>query len=1266
MYIKYFFDLKQGDFIVYDKHYGTLIPIYENKISYEQLMTMLQLSNIDVSKIISVKAYSPSLEGYFEISKMYPLIVDEFVDRDEVLTIVIRMKEEMEERCKSTIKDLIKMSNDVRKMITDSNSNKERREVARENSKKEKITIEYMFSRPLISVDNKTIIPFNVKSNYDYEINIIYSLIKRNDRVGFNTGVLTDKSIIETVSRKPKILFLNAYGNYRDCKDKKAMYIENSNGNCIQLHFSQLNKNDFSNTEIVILSNCHLCIGEEFIKIGVKNVIVIQSFFDEGDDDKIFIKILMKKILSGNSIKNSFEFAVSKVNEFYKRNKKIHSVNKYCYMHLHKDNCPMIEMLHKRNFDNFYEYIHNDSQCCCLDSKERINMINRNCSKFILLSQEDNANTVIFDKNINFVKKDKKENNINHKNCINCNTYNNNNLLLYKILTNIGRLKIIYSTKIKGKHDFLNYLGKYLYERKMIRRPMVSITISYRELSEMLIINRISIALNFHKWETLLEFYTMLKNEKILIVLHFYGIENQNLSEMENIFSSLTENTLMPSFIVSLDVANEKELLNLIFPVFKFEGVDDTLTAMKEEVNDKVLLNELISEEKTKFLINKYIQNCPKQLKKFCFFCNCLKKEKIIIEGLNRNLFDCYLEYIAKKESKDKIYKKDMIYILFILSFFPFGFEKENLTLFIDIKNKKNTEHLIEILIKYKLIIKSNNSIFYCNKLFNNEIYSSYRDDYLESVIISLLRYFNIIFNRMMSIIFMDPKLNINVLSEFSALYPPLIGNPITLKLQKKLSKPQTKTNFSSFYSTINNNDNLLNFIFIGNKNMITKILKKKGNNVKFRKIIENLSITIPSYYKYFNTYESLFWSEYFLELLLSNKMHSAYQKLLLFKYSIKKQSTNISFLDKSVSGKGLNELIFRYCYIITIYEETADKSIVFLEKVFLKAMELKHQFEDIKLPEFELVLNTFLFKISIKCTSLNIYSKNLVSLLIDSKDIRMSYLILLLELQWAIMIYNEDRACQVIKKIKEIDKTNSLSKFASYDKKYKKLLNKLHLLRKSKYYNQIYILHANSSNKTEHCVGVINIITNFLKNKKEINFSYLPLTIKNIETTFSQYGKILIVFSEDIDNSNICIQTENKESKSLTYEEFKNHFSIEAINYDIVFLFITSANIDNYINFFTSKGVSNIISTKLDIHNLANAFLKVKMSVDFKILFRSYSLFIKKFLKKFLLGFSIKDSFDYAKTKIYHKLNSICQITNKSISFDITNIKENEIAFPF
>ena len=1263
MYIKYFFDLKKGDYIVYDKQYGTLIQIYENKISYEQLMTMLQLSNVDVTKIISVKAFSPSFEGFFEISKMFPLVVDEFIDSDEVITIVIRMKEEeIEERCKSTIKDLIKMSNDVKKMITDSNSKKEEKEnFKNSNNEKEKITIEYMFSQPLISVDNKTIIPFNVKSNYDYEINIIYSLIKRNDSVRLNTEVLTDKTIIETISRKPKILFINSYGNYLNCKDKKAMYIENSNGNCILLHISQLNDNDFCNTELVILSNCHLCIGEEFIKIGVKNVIVIQSFVNQGDDDTIFIKILIKKILSGNSIKDSYEFALNKVNEFYKRNKNnIHSMNKYCYTHLHKDNCPILALFNKRYFDKLCEYIHNDSQCCCLDSKE--NMINRNCSKYFLLSKENNANTVIFDKEKNVLNKEKT--NLNHKNL--SSSHMNNNLLLYKILTNVGRLKIIYSSKIKGKHEFLNFLGKYLYERKMIRRPMVSITISSRELSEMLIINRISIALNFHKWETLLEFYTMLKNEKVLIVLYFYGIDNQNLNEMEKIFSNLTENTLMPSFIVSLDVTNEKELLNLTFPVFKFEGIDDTIAAMKEEVNDKILLNELIAEEKTKKKINKYIQNCPKQLKKFCFFCISLKKEKIILEGLKSNLFDFYLQYIEKKENKDKINKKDMIYILFILTFFPFGLEKENFALFIDSKDKKNTEHIIEILIKYKLIIKSNNSMFYCNKLFNNEIYSSYKDDYLESVIISLLWYLNIIFNRMMSILFMDPKLNINVLSEFSALYPPLLGNSITSKLQKKLSKPQTRTNFSSYYTTTNNNDNLLNFIFVGNKNLLTKILKKKGNNVKFRKIIENLSITIPSYYKYFNRYESLFWSEYFLELLLSNKMHSAYQKLLLFKYSIKKQSTNISFLDKSVSGKGLNELIFRYCYIITVYEETSDKSNVFLEKVFLKAMELKHQFEDIKLPEFELVLNTFLFKISIKCTSLNIYSKNLVPLLIDAKDIRMSYLILLLELQWAIMICNEERASQFIQKIKEIDKTNSLTKFESYDKKFKKLLNKLHLLRKSKYYNQIYILHANSSNKSEHCVGVINIITNFLKNKKEINFSYLPLTVKNIETTFSQYGKILIVFSEDIDNSNICIQTENKESKSLTYEEFKGRFTIDAINYDIVFLFITSANIDNYINFFTSKGVSNVISTKLDIHNLANAFLKVKMSLDFKIIFRSYALFIKKFLKKFLLGFSIKDSFDYAKTKIYHKLNSICQITNKSISFDITNIKENEIAFPF
>ena len=102
-------------------------------------------------------------------------------------------------------------------------------------------------------------------------------------------------------------------------------------------------------------------------------------------------------------------------------------MNKYCYTHLHKDKCPILALFNKRYFDKLCEYIHNDSQCCCLDSKE--NMINRNCSKYFLLSKENNANTVIFDKEKNVLNKEKT--NLNHKNL--SSSHMNNNLLLYKI-----------------------------------------------------------------------------------------------------------------------------------------------------------------------------------------------------------------------------------------------------------------------------------------------------------------------------------------------------------------------------------------------------------------------------------------------------------------------------------------------------------------------------------------------------------------------------------------------------------------------------------------------------------------------------------------------------------------------------------------------------------------------------------------------------------------------------------------------------------------
>ena len=163
----------------------------------------------------------------------------------------------------------------------------------------------------------------------------------------------------------------------------------------------------------------------------------------------------------------------------------------------------------------------------------------------------------------------------------------------------------------------------------------------------------------------------------------------------------------------------------------------------------------------------------------------------------------------------------------------------------------------------------------------------------------------------------------------------------------------------------------------------------------------------------------------------------------------------------------------------------------------------------------------------------------------------------------------------------------------------------------------------------------------------------YLTLTLQNLEIAFNKYGKILIIISEDVDK-NLCLEDENKERKTISFNEFNKHFSTFSINFDIVILLFSINNFDNYVNFFINKSVENVIYPKLSFHDLANAFIKVKMSLDMKLIFLHFALFILKFLKKILLGFEVKDSYESARNKIYSKINEICPIAPQFLSFEI------------
>ena len=109
MYIKYFFDLKKGDYIIYDKNYGTLIQIYENQISYDQIISLLEFSKVVTSTITSIKVYSPEMKGFIEVSKIFPLAVNDFIDKDGIITLILKTEDEnIQEKCQVTLKELMK------------------------------------------------------------------------------------------------------------------------------------------------------------------------------------------------------------------------------------------------------------------------------------------------------------------------------------------------------------------------------------------------------------------------------------------------------------------------------------------------------------------------------------------------------------------------------------------------------------------------------------------------------------------------------------------------------------------------------------------------------------------------------------------------------------------------------------------------------------------------------------------------------------------------------------------------------------------------------------------------------------------------------------------------------------------------------------------------------------------------------------------------------------------------------------------------------
>lgn len=1268
MYIKYFFDLKKGDYIIYDKNYGTLIQIYENQISYDQIISLLQFSKVVTSTITSIKVYSPEMKGFIEVSKLFPLEVNDFSDKDGIITLILKTEEEnIQEKCQVTLKELMKMTSNFKKiMIKPPTTNT--KEISCSNKTEginsNKITFCYMFSKPLVGIENNKIVPFSIKSNYDFEINIIRSLIKNNEnKLNCKIDVLNEKSIVEVINQKPNILFINSYGNYCDSVDlsKRSLFIENSHGTVHLLHTNQLNASDFKNTDLVILSNCHLCIGEELFNLGVKNIITIQSFNDNAktpsEDDMIFIKFLLKEILIGKTIKQSYDIAKAKVIEHYQKDCKNMINSKLCVYHLHNQKCPLLESLIKKDFKKVLQYVHNENHCCCLSKDQKENATyNPDCLKYVFFTQKEGNDKALFQKEyLNVSKLTNSEKDVQM--ALGKNTKINS--LLYKIINNVGRIKILCNCYHTGKLPFIKYLGKYYIERKIVNPPIISICISYREITEMLIANRISVALKYPKWNNLLEFYNLFKNEKLLVVIYLNDIVNTNYGQFQSVFDNFTENTLIPTFIISILFKDEKDIVKVTFPIFKYEGLEseEIINVIKEEITDTQISSNILSNQDMMNSIFKYVRGRSNQIVKICFLSNLLKNEKMIKEGMeNNNLLEKYLNYIEEIEGKDIFSKKEAINILFSLSYCIHGLEMQQIQIFAINPNKQLDERLIDILRKYKLIYKGKRNNVHITSIFVEEIINQYKNEYLEQFIINLIHYAKNAFSRIMNIQYYDGQMPIDILTEFSGLYPVLIGFQNINYFSKKNFKNFTQTNFQYYYSPILKNENIVSFLFLGNRNLLNKILKKKGGS-KIKNDIEKLSIFIPSFYKYLNIYESLFWTDYFLELLLANKMTATFQKLLLFKYSIKKDNTNISLLEKNSNGSGIIELIFNYCYIISGCFDEPDKTEEVKEKTFNKIRELLPQIQAQKEGELELIVNTFLFKLCIQSKNLNIYVKNVLPLLTNAKDIRLKYEILLLKLEWYLLIYNDQEAQEIINEINELG--IPLSFFKSFRDRYEILLNKLHKLKKSKYYNQICILHSSSTNKKKDnqdinlSTRIINKFQNLQKYKKEISYLYLPLTLQNLEITFNKYGKILIIISEDVDK-NLCLEDENKERKAISFNEFNKHFSTYSIHFDIVILLFSTNNFDNYVNFFINKNVENVIYPKLSFQDLANAFIKVKMSLDMKLIFLHFALFILKFLKKILLGFEVKESYESARNKIYSKINEICPIAPHFLSFEI------------
>ena len=723
---KYFIRYYKEIFEKINEDYPFAIRINQDlyEISEDDLIKLLEKDKVDIQHIDSIRYYDPNHSGYLTFPKFGKLSLSTLIE-GKLFTIILKMKPNIFDKrnAELLIKHLDNKLIEIENQSKIVNQYKGKTEAphlekfisSNDNEKyiQNEMDFVFLFSNPIEEEPNIFVKDYPL--DFDKElINLKNILSECGKKLTLEIEIANSMTLKSILKKKPKILHISCHGQN---SSEFSLKFEN-NGRLEKLTKPLLEEilKENHDIKLVYISACYSeNAGKIFSESGVPAVICVQSdsqILDEAAES--FNTYFYKQLLEGETIKNSYEFAIRIINARFS----LHKNTNCCCRHKHRHECQWKD-------DHCYEFHNKNCRCQFLEShihkkincswrENFINIFNPKienydeisdkiccCSpdlphaefkKFVIKFNGNNGEERIFE-------------NLQKGNLELTNKFTFFNLKLSVDMTKniIGRKKNLIDvmdffsknvndrTKnrmvtIYGKHglckrEFVKLVGRYMYERKFFMDGVIYI--ENKNLDKKKIINQILNDLgdlNVNRSEN--KFFNIISKLNILIIFYCRPIEKK--SEFSNFLKDLIDKTKLPKILVATDDTHIYLNIN--------NNEDNKLIELKKlEKSDAVnLLKMIISNLNIGFSfydcdyenLVKEANFLPSLLYKLGVFLTSgkinkkddlysfIKKVNSLSDTMTENL--SYM-YMKNKQQEDTLFQE----ILFYLLNCPYGLSKE-------------------------------------------------------------------------------------------------------------------------------------------------------------------------------------------------------------------------------------------------------------------------------------------------------------------------------------------------------------------------------------------------------------------------------------------------------------------------------------------------------------------------------------------------------------------------------------------------------------